>query len=90
MKCAWVLGLIVGWAPVFADPLAIIFPYEYRGNIDQVKFNEPSGLVFHPGRGTIFAVGDNGDLLEMGTDGQLSRPSSGSSIPLESEEDWLM
>ena len=83
MKCAWVLGLIVGWAPVFADPLAIIFPYEYRGNIDQVKFNEPSGLVFHPGRGTIFAVGDNGDLLEMETDGQQVKQVHMDSTDLE-------
>ena len=38
-----------------ADPLELIFPYDYKGNIDKVKFNEPSGLVFHPARGTIFA-----------------------------------
>ena len=43
-----------------ADPLDLIFPYYYKGNIDKVKFNEPSGLVFHPARETIFAVGDGG------------------------------
>ena len=54
-----------------ADPLELIFPYDYKGNIDKVKFNEPSGLVFHPARGTIFAVGDGGDLCEIRTDGTV-------------------
>lgn len=49
----------------------ILFPHEWMGNIDRVEFNEPSGLTFHPGRGTVFAVGDNGDLCEIETDGTL-------------------
>lgn len=45
------------------------FPYERVENIDRVEFKEPSGIVFHPGRGTLFVVGDGGDLGEFGTDG---------------------
>lgn len=52
-----------------ADPLAILFPYQWKGNIDKTDFNEPSGLVFHPERGTLFVVGDAGDLGEFRTDG---------------------
>ena len=65
--CIVLLGF--GWSQTGADPLAIIFPYQYKGNIDKVKFNEPSGLVYHPVRETIFAVGDGGDLMEVQTDG---------------------
>lgn len=34
-------------------------------------FREPSGVVFHPDRGTLFAVGDEGDLIELETDGTV-------------------
>lgn len=39
------------------------------GNIDQINFNEPSDIVFHRLRGTLFVVGDEGDLCEIQTDG---------------------
>jgi len=60
-------GIVQGENP--ADPLAIVFPYQWKGNIDTTEFNEPSGIVFHPGRGTLFVVGDAGDLGEFRTDG---------------------
>ncbi|MCD6336441.1 MAG: SdiA-regulated domain-containing protein [Candidatus Latescibacteria bacterium] len=53
------------------DPLDIPFPYQWVGNIDQAHFNEPSGIVFHPGRGTLFVVGDEGDVCEIQKDGTL-------------------
>ncbi len=53
------------------DPLDILFSYQWVGNIDQVHFNEPSGIVFHPGRGTLFVVGDEGDICEIRKDGTL-------------------
>lgn len=59
------------WGGNPTDPLAIVFPYEWGGSIEKGDFNEPSGLVFHPGRGTLFAVGDNGDLGEFGLDGKV-------------------
>jgi uncharacterized protein YjiK len=31
---------------------------------------EPSGIVFHPLRGTLFAVSDNGIICELSTDGK--------------------
>jgi DNA-binding beta-propeller fold protein YncE len=51
------------------DVLNILFPYQWVGNIDQVNFNEPSGIVFHPWRGTLFVVGDEGDICEIQRDG---------------------
>lgn len=36
-------------------------------------FNEPSGLVYHPTRRTLFAVGDEGDVGEFSLDGTLLR-----------------
>lgn len=53
------------------DPLDILFPYQWVGDIDQVHFNEPSGIVFHPRRGTLFVVGDDGDICEIQKDGTL-------------------
>jgi uncharacterized protein YjiK len=54
-----------------ASPLSILFPYEWIGNIDQVEFIEPSGIVFYPNRGTLFVVGDEGDICEIYPDGTM-------------------
>jgi uncharacterized protein YjiK len=49
----------------------ILFPYQYIGNIDTIEFPEPSGISFHRQRGTLFVVGDRGDIGEIRTDGTL-------------------
>jgi uncharacterized protein YjiK len=49
------------------------FPGQVLGNIDKTGFGEPSGIVFHPVRKTLFVVGDEGDLCEMKTDGTMLR-----------------
>jgi len=53
------------------EPRDMVLAYEYVGDIDQIGFNEPSGIVYHTGRGTLFVVGDAGDLCEIKTDGAL-------------------
>lgn len=53
------------------DGTDLLFPYELIGNIDKIDFNEPSGIVFHANRGTLFIVEDAGDLCEIETDGTL-------------------
>jgi uncharacterized protein YjiK len=58
-------------AATHADPTDVLFPYEWVGDIDQVEFNEPSGIVYHEKRETLFVVGDAGDLCEIKTDGAL-------------------
>jgi len=57
--------------PILVGGAVIPFPYEWIGNIDQVNFSEPSGITFHPVRGTLFIVGDEGDVCEIQTDGTL-------------------
>ena len=52
-------------------PGGIVFPHKWVGQIDRSKFNEPSGIVYHPIRGTLFVVGDEGDLCEMTGKGVL-------------------
>jgi len=66
-----------------ADPLAILYPYEWVANIDKVEFNEPSGAVYHSARRTLFVVGDNGDLCEIQTDGVLVKQKHIGSFDLE-------
>ncbi len=44
---------------------------QQAGDIDQVYFNEPSGIVFHAQRETLFVVGDEGDIGEFQPDGTL-------------------
>lgn len=39
------------------------------------EFPEPSGVVFHPSRGSLFVVGDEGDIGEVSLDGKLLRQS---------------
>ena len=51
------------------DPTGILLANEWIGNIDRVDFREPSGIAYHAGRGTLFAVGDEGDICEIRTDG---------------------
>lgn len=53
------------------DPVAnaVDFPHERVGDIDKDHFPEPSGIVYHPGRGTLFVVSDEGHVEEIKTDG---------------------
>lgn len=37
---------------------------------------EPSGIAFHAGRGTLFVVGDSGDVAEMAPDGKVLRSAN--------------
>jgi len=39
--------------------------------IEDVGLSEPSGIVFHAGRGTLFVVGDNGEISEITTNGAV-------------------
>jgi len=55
------------------DPSSIVLPYEWVGNIDEARFNEPSGICWHSKRETLFVVGDNGDVCEMRSNGVLIR-----------------
>ena len=34
---------------------------------------EPSGVIYHPGRSTLFVVGDQGDIAEVAITGELLR-----------------
>ncbi len=55
------------------DPVRVVLRFEWLGDIDQSGFREPSGIVFDGRRGTLFVVGDEGDICEMTTDGKLLR-----------------
>ena len=49
--------------------------FKVIGNIDRANFPEPSGITYHPGRKTLFVVGDRGHIMEMRTDGTVLRKS---------------
>jgi len=51
--------------------LDVVFPNQWKGDIDPITFTEPSGICWHPGRGTLFVIGDEGDICELKTDGSL-------------------
>ena len=74
-KLLVVLILLAGCAAPIknTDPLAIVLPSQWIGNIDQAQFNEPSGIVFYPESETLFVVGDEGDICEIQLDGALIR-----------------
>ena len=63
--------LAIGSAAAAPDPAKLVFPCEWVDNIDKSGFNEPSGICFHLKRGTLFVVGDEGDVAEMKTDGTM-------------------
>jgi len=68
------LILLPGCTAVFkqqASAASIVFPYRWIGNIDKVGFKEPSGICYHSERGTLFVVGDGGNVYEIETSGKL-------------------
>jgi len=84
-RTASILALltVAACAPRLAP--TIVFPYlwpgkpGYDGNIDQIGIVGPSGIVYHPGRGTLFVVGDKGLIAEIRKDGTpvFSQPLPG-------------
>ena len=65
------------------DVPSFALPYEWAGNICQTPIAEPSGIVFHTVRETIFVVSDEGELHEMRTDGRPVRSQSLNQTDLE-------
>ena len=69
------LLLLASCGATVPDGVTIRFPYlwlaepGFGGNIDQQMIVEPSGIIFHPTRRTLFVVSDEGGLFEIGTDG---------------------
>ncbi|MBN2581549.1 MAG: SdiA-regulated domain-containing protein [Planctomycetes bacterium] len=49
------------------------FPGKWLANIDGNRWPEPSGIVYHPKRKTLFVVSDEGHVCEMQTDGKMVR-----------------
>jgi DNA-binding beta-propeller fold protein YncE len=54
-------------------PPAVVLPHLSFGNIDPIRFNEPSGICWHSGRESLFVVGDEGCICEIKADGSLVR-----------------
>jgi uncharacterized protein YjiK len=71
--CIWFLIFLTGRACLMGAETTSLDPLfsQQAENIDQIYFNEPSGIVFHAKRGTLFVVGDEGDICEIQTDGTL-------------------
>ncbi len=55
--------------------IALRFGDDDRNTVDWpiAEFPEPSGIVYHPLRSSLFIVGDEGDIGEVSTDGKLLR-----------------
>lgn len=49
----------------------LLLPIQLVSNMEIKGFNEPSGIVFHKQRKTLFVVGDEGDICEIQPDGTL-------------------
>jgi hypothetical protein len=49
------------------------FPYEEIDDFGQTKSDKFSGVVFYPQRETLLAVTDNGQIVEIKTDGTFIR-----------------
>jgi len=68
------LILLPGCTAVFNQQVSAannVFSYRLLGNIDKVGLKEPSGICYHTQRGTLFVVGDGGDVYEIETSGRL-------------------
>ncbi len=47
------------------------FPYKKVSDFGEIKAGKLSGIVYHPQRGTLFAVRDTGQIIEIKPDGTL-------------------
>jgi len=56
---------------IYPDVLTIIPHNQWVRKIDKAGIIEPSGICYHAERGTIFVVGDEGDIYEIETNGTL-------------------
>lgn len=69
------LLLFIGQASLLmAFDKSIIFPYKWNGDIEKdnkEKLNEPSGIIYHQSRSSLFAVGDEGDIFEFSLKGKI-------------------
>jgi uncharacterized protein YjiK len=69
-------GPLAAGAVALAAAWGGVFPFEGT-SLEPIDIcpasvlREPSGIVYHPGRKTLFAVGDEGDLVEMTTGGEV-------------------
>lgn len=78
-RCLIFLTTAAFFCTVFAgaedqsDPPSIVLSNSSGKNISQASIREPSGICFHTARGTLFVVGDEGDLYEITTDGARLR-----------------
>lgn len=61
LVAASVAAAVAGAAPPLPCRLVAVFP--------AAEVPEPSGLCYHAGRGTLFVVGDGGDVWEYATNG---------------------
>ena len=79
MRMSIALLCLVGFVmPIFAGDAALPFgegSKEPKDICPGSVFNEPSSILFHAERGTLFAVGDEGDLIELKTDGTVLQTS---------------
>lgn len=53
------------------DPGALILPCQWTGDIAPEGFIEPSGICWHRQRQSLFVIGDEGDIAEIRSDGEL-------------------
>ena len=76
-RIVWMTGslLFLAFCAGPKDAPTIRFPYQwldvqgFGGDIDKQHLTEPSGICYHAQRGTLFVVGDEGDVVEIRKDG---------------------
>jgi uncharacterized protein YjiK len=76
-RLAWIMPqlLVLSFCSGPKHAPTIRFPYKwldvqgFGGDIDKQHLNEPSGICYHEARGTLFVVGDEGDVAEIRKDG---------------------
>jgi len=71
MRTLTAVGLVMQLLALF-----LVSPRSARAEADVeewplAEFPEPSGVVYHPDRDTLFIVGDQGDIAEVSTAGKL-------------------
>ncbi len=69
---ALTLAVLLPAAVTASEPFDALYKFERIGELAR-DFEEPSGIAWHSGRGSVFVVGDEGDIAECTAGGEILR-----------------
>ena len=74
LQWPWAIVILAGCSAVWAEHVLAVAAGDPAGVVEEwpvEAIDEPSGVVYHPGRKTLFVVGDEGQVAEVSLEGKV-------------------